>query len=259
MRSVDPQEVVEPETHSIETTSTCIRSLKVRASSVIHFLRLIYLDARKYHTENRYGEGLPRAYSIRFEDPIVAADHPELLKLNGQTIIFGQHCSDDTGVILNGHEVSSNHTSYVPATKTLAFRTFVEPNGSSERYDVGACFSFEAQNPTGTLAVGARAFNVVLDPKKVWFDVKVSANAGAIFSSGDNTFKWKEDSDDWKKAVWEQGKFQYGWNMHNIGDEDQARWVAECEFVDSGTCVRDTSVRVLPRSLISTHQHRPLQ
>lgn len=152
--------------------------------------------------------------------------------MNRQTIIFGQH-SDDGGILFNGHQVQPDETTFCAATKSWSFKTDVKSEEGVSRTDVGAHFSFETAQPRGILSVGSRAFNVHLDPKKVWYDVDVSANAGAYYSTGDVKLRWNTESDQWKNATWESKSMTFGVCSKNIGDELQRRFVPENTFIDN--------------------------
>ncbi|KAI9150587.1 hypothetical protein HJFPF1_10362 [Paramyrothecium foliicola] len=189
----------------------------------------MFVDAKAYHKENRQAQGLPRAYSIRFANATVDQDHPELNKLNGQTLLIGEHGSNDTGMLFNGHEIHPDDTSFSPATNTYSFKTSLK----AAQTDVGAFINLAGTQAGGVLAVGDKTFNIMLDPAKVWFDVKISANAGAYFSTGDQRLKWDSTSQKWTDAIWELSGLTFGYDNKNIGDELQARWVAENTFIDN--------------------------
>ena len=197
----------------------------------------VSIDARTFYKNNPDGEGLPRAFSINFADPLVGKDDPGLQKLNDQLIIFGRHCSNTTGILLNGHRVQPDDTTYVPATKSYSFATNSAPEPGISRTDMGGFISLLGAQPSGTITVGARTFNVQLDPAKVWYDVKVSNSAGASFTSGTNDLEWDSTSTQWNNATWETGKFSFGYNTRDIGTKvgstKTSVWITENSFVDN--------------------------
>ncbi|CZR47321.1 uncharacterized protein FPRO_08695 [Fusarium proliferatum ET1] len=199
------------------------------------FLNSLPEGAKAYHKDNREAQGLPRAYSIQFADPTVDQDHPELKKLNGQTLIIGEHGSNNTGMLLNGHRISPSHTAFSPATSSYSFKATIPATEGQQNSDVAGFVSLIGQEPSGVLSVGNRTFNIRLDPRKVWFNVNISANAGAYFSTGDSTLKWDITSSAWKGATWETAGLTFGYDTKNIGDDIQARWATENTFIDNAS------------------------
>ncbi|RKL46663.1 hypothetical protein BFJ70_g3148 [Fusarium oxysporum] len=182
----------------------------------VQFLNSIPEDAKTYHKGNREAQGLPRAFSIRFTDPTVGQDSPELKKLNGQTLIIGKHGSSDA-----------------VATNSYSFQARIQAAAGEEKTDVGAFINLLGTQASGVLGIGDRSFNIQLDPVKVWFDVNISMDAGAYFSTGNRALKWDTTSSNWKSATWETAGLTFGYNTKNIGDELQPRWAAENTFIDN--------------------------
>ncbi|KAJ4151835.1 hypothetical protein NW765_013364 [Fusarium oxysporum] len=199
----------------------------------VQFLNSIPEDAKTYHKGNREAQGLPRAFSIRFTDPTVGQDSPELKKLNGQTLIIGKHGSSDAGMCFNGHKINPDETNFSVATNSYSFQARIQAAAGEEKTDVGAFINLLGTQASGVLGIGDRSFNIQLDPVKVWFDVNISMDAGAYFSTGNRALKWDTTSSNWKSATWETAGLTFGYNTKNIGDELQPRWAAENTFIDN--------------------------
>ena len=133
-----------------------------------------------------------------------------------------------------GDNIAPSDVAWVPATKSYTFNaTFDESSLPKIGSDVAGFISFETTVPTGALAVGNSTFNIQLDKTTTWYDVDVSANAGAYWSSAKSQLIWDTTSTTWVNAVWESSKLTFGYDITNIGDKHQENWVGENMFQDN--------------------------
>ncbi|KAH7108700.1 hypothetical protein B0J11DRAFT_449534, partial [Dendryphion nanum] len=66
--------------------------------------------------------------------------------------------------------------------------------------------------PTGTASLNSGHYAILLQPWAVTFNVNVSSDAGAIFSTGKQNFSWDENSDRWKNAHWQQNNMIFSYD-----------------------------------------------
>lgn len=136
----------------------------------------------------------------------------------------------------NGHKINPDETNFSVATNSYSFQARIQAAAGEEKTDVGAFINLLGTQASGVLGIGDRSFNIQLDPVKVWFDVNISMDAGAYFSTGNRALKWDTTSSNWKSATWETAGLTFGYNTKNIGDELQPRWAAENTFIDNCRC-----------------------
>jgi hypothetical protein len=124
--------------------------------------------------------------------------------IQGAKIVFGQYGHDGGSIKVNDHVIDPKNIKFDPALKTYSFDGPAKhPDGGAVVDDVSGHFNFTTAAPTGILGVAHATFNVTLAPDPLKFNVKVSANAGASFSSGTNQLTWDTTKSQWKNAHWE--------------------------------------------------------
>ncbi|KAK6341139.1 hypothetical protein TWF696_008226 [Orbilia brochopaga] len=90
----------------------------------------------------------------------------------------------------------------------------------------------DPQAPTGSLTTPQGIYHLSLQPFAVQFDVSVSLNAGAYYSSGTQQLKWDETSDTWKNATWNAKSMVFSYDTVTIPDPFKKTLVNEVSFQD---------------------------
>ncbi|KAK4182656.1 hypothetical protein QBC35DRAFT_147519 [Podospora australis] len=196
------------------------------------------LHAKGFHRDNQQALGLPRSYSLRVvDDPYLPADlkaahSTAATQIQGKSVIVGQHGCKDTGLNLGGVGIDVDHVTWIAPTESYTFSTL---ETTSTPVDVVGHLSFASSSPTGSIAIGAAVVNVELDKKTTWYDVQVSADAGAYWDTSGKKLAWDDTTSRWGAANWEAGKFTFGYDVENAGDELQPYVVAENYFRDNSS------------------------
>jgi hypothetical protein len=158
---------------------------------------------------------LPRAYKLRFPALLLKDNDADFEHFQQQKIIFGSFGSKDGGISLSGLHIDPSNVNHDVALKTCSFKTRALINGQPS--ELCGYINFATESPTGNLSVNEHVYDVVLDPEPLWFTMNVSANAGAVWSSGKQTLLWDTTSDAWKNATWEEDA-QFGYDV--VSDHD---------------------------------------
>ncbi|KAK4661637.1 uncharacterized protein QC763_0105070 [Podospora pseudopauciseta] len=196
-------------------------------------------DAKAFHKNNPQCFGLPRSYSVRVvQDDNAQAAPAAAQAIEGKTIVIGQHGSDSSGLQLGSVGVKPSDVNWFSSTNSYVFDTVLEqpsaqlfPQLKASR--VSGYVSLEGNAPAASIAIGSDVINVELDKKASWYDVEVAANAGAYLDTHKSTLAWDVKSDKWTNASWEEGKFTWGYDIANRGNDLQEDWVAENMFLDN--------------------------
>lgn len=196
-------------------------------------------DAKAFHKNNPQCFGLPRSYSARVvQDDNAQAAPAAAQAIEGKTIVIGQHGSDSSGLQLGSVGVKPSDVNWFSSTNSYVFDTVLEqpsaqlfPQLKASR--VSGYVSLEGNAPAASIAIGSDVINVELDKKASWYDVEVAANAGAYLDTHKSTLAWDVKSDKWTNASWEEGKFTWGYDIANRGNDLQEDWVAENMFLDN--------------------------
>ncbi|KAK5489509.1 hypothetical protein LTR46_003486 [Exophiala xenobiotica] len=175
-------------------------------------------EVAQFHAENPEGYGLPRAYKVTFIDLDETVDDHAIKDFHEHSIVFGHFGKDTGGISLNGHKIQPSDVRFSVATNSYTFMTSTDIPGIEGQVQLTGYFNFMSPRPSGSLGVDGRVYNVILDPKPLWFDTDVSAKAGAAFSSGLNKITWDPQSDTWKKAKWEKNTVEFGYDTKTIPD-----------------------------------------
>lgn len=78
-------------------------------------------------------------------------------------------------------------------------------------------------------------YAVRLHPWAVTFDVEISMNAGAYYSTSEHRLVWNKDSDAWKTAKWIPDQMQFAYDVYEELDPILGTVeVIECRFTDIG-------------------------
>ena len=125
--------------------------------------------------------------------------------LNGTKLLFGRFGDRNGGLELDGHKIDPSCLKFQPATNTYTFQAKlpVPVDGRGERIVVSGYLNFDSDIPTGSLQVDNRVFRITLKREPLKFKAKVSANAGAAWSSGTSQLTWDSSSKTWNNATWE--------------------------------------------------------
>ncbi|QVM12539.1 hypothetical protein D8B26_007162 [Coccidioides posadasii str. Silveira] len=145
--------------------------------------------------------GVPRAYKVKFTDATASHDR----SLDDLTIVFGRLGDAAGGILLGNHHIGPQDVTLSTSTKTYTFSTTLDldVDGERQKVPVAGYVNFESRVPAGHLEINCRLFKATFIPSPLYFQVKISHNAGAYRSSADNSLKWDTGSGEWANATWE--------------------------------------------------------
>lgn len=189
-------------------------------------------EAREFYQTNPNAHGAPRAYRLQFEEP--EKDHKLAGSMDRARVTFNRFGDRDSGLKLNGHEVSAGCLDFQRGTNTCTFGSQLplRVDGETRSTDVAGYFNLGSSRPSGTLGVGDREYRVSLEPDLLTFNVQVSVNDDAYWDTANNKLVWKDKGEAWKNADWEQSmRFAY----RTVSDHDpiEPRPVIENHFTDT--------------------------
>ena len=186
---------------------------------------------REFKRKNPDAHGIPRSYKIHFEEPTV--EDKLLSSLNSARLVFGQFGRQGGWLTLDGYKVDPDCLDFHSATNTYVFRTTlpIPVDGRTEQIAVSGHFNFDSDIPGGSLQVDGRVFATTLETMMIKFDVEVSADTGAHWSTANRELVWDEQSDAWKKASWES-TMQFAYDAVQDDDPIAPQQVIENVFTD---------------------------
>lgn len=79
--------------------------------------------------------------------------------------------------------------------------------------------SFEGNVFVVLIVIGLDVINVEFDKKVSWYDVEVVVNVGVYFDMYKLMLVWDVKFDKWINVSWEEGKFIWGYDIVNRGND----------------------------------------
>jgi hypothetical protein len=191
------------------------------------------VDVEDVCTEEAEFHGLSRAYKIVFDD-----DEKSNSSLEGASIVFSNFAKETGGMNLNNCNINPKDVHFNQALGTYTFDSLIsQPELLGRR--VAGCLSFDSEHPAGSIAIDNETFNVKLISDILWFDVKVSHNAGSYMGSN-NTLMPNAGTVEWGAATWQQS-MRFGYRLVKL-PAPGIGWIYKIENYFQDTCKHSSLV-----------------
>ncbi|KAJ4362083.1 hypothetical protein N0V83_011025 [Neocucurbitaria cava] len=175
-------------------------------------------DVRDTMNANPLQHGAPRCFKVLLAGKDVASEAKlhDITRFTdeGHFIHFASFGIPGKAIRFNDDWIKSEHVTLSPDRRVY---TVAKNNNDGSPFNVHLDFT-QIDKPVGQIETPAGFLALSLQPWAVAYNVNISADAGAYFSTGMSTLVWDATSTTWQNANWEQNSMLFSYDTVNLTD-----------------------------------------